>query len=233
MNPEEEINYNTFASEIYLRESDKFYLKDYEKRVIEKYFKKGMKILDLGCGAGRTTRVLKDMGYDVVGVDIVRELIELAKKNHPHIDFRVQDACQINFPDNSFDLTFFSFNGFDYIYPQERRFQAIREIRRILKKDGLFIYSSHNAWNIPRTKMSIITFFRNLLKLKIFTNYRLERHKMGDLITYYGHPFKEIKNLKKNNFQFVDIFGLGRVKNSKNKFLLGLLSKHIMYIFKK
>lgn len=233
MNPEEKINYDTFSSKLSLQEYDRVFLKSYEADAINKYFKKEFDILDLGCGAGRTTAVFQQKGFKVIGVDISQELIGLAKKRHPQIDFRIGDASNLNFSADTFDVVFFSFNGLDYIYPAEKRFQTIKEIRRVLKNNGLFIYSSHNAFNVPRTKISIMTFFSNLINLKIFTNYRLERQAMGDLVTYYGNPFKEIRNLEKNGFKFIDIFGVGRMKRSKNKFLLNFLSKHIMYVFKK
>jgi len=42
-----------------------------------------IKILDLGCGAGRTTIPLHGMGFDVTGLDISKNLIDkLNKKNH-------------------------------------------------------------------------------------------------------------------------------------------------------
>jgi len=228
------INNNTYSSDASLGEYSKVYLKGVEKLVVEEYFKPNMKILDLGCGAGRTTRALKDLGYqDIIGVDISDKLIAQAKKLHFDIDFQVGDACRLDFPDNYFDLVFFSFNGIDYIYPESERIEAIKEIYRVLKKDGLFVYSSHNKWNIPRTKISIITLLANTATLKIFTNYRIEHHKMGKLITYYGDIFKERKILDREGFEFCDIYGVGNMARTKNKFLLNFFSKHIMYIFKK
>lgn len=228
-----EDNHNTFSSDVSVSEYNKVYLKGIEKRVVAKYFTKDMKILDLGCGAGRTTRVLKDSGYDVIGVDISKELIDSAKNNHPDIDFRVGDASSLEFTDDEFDLVFFSFNGLDYLFPKSQRLQAIASIGRVLKSGGLFVYSSHNALNIPKTKMSIKTFLSALLTLKIFTNYRLEKHNMGRLTTYYGSLFSEKKDLHKQGFEFVEALAVGGVKQEKNKLTISLLSKHIMYIFKK
>ncbi len=79
-----------------------------------------MKILDLGCGVGRTTKPLYDLGYNVIGVEIIKEMIDLAKKKYPNIDFRVGDACNLKFKDAEFDIVFFSFNGMDYIFPEKK-----------------------------------------------------------------------------------------------------------------
>jgi 2-polyprenyl-3-methyl-5-hydroxy-6-metoxy-1,4-benzoquinol methylase len=46
----------------------------------EKYFEKDKFILDLACGAGRTTLRLTELGYKVKGVDLSDVLIDYARK---------------------------------------------------------------------------------------------------------------------------------------------------------
>lgn len=50
------------------------------------------KILDFGCGSGEFTILLKDAGYDVDGSDGSAAMIQLARMNHPSIDFFVWDG---------------------------------------------------------------------------------------------------------------------------------------------
>jgi len=190
-----------------------------EKLIIDKYLKG--KILDLGCGCGRTTKELHDLGFDVIGVDIVEDMIKRAQKNNPHIKFELGDACNLKFNPNTFDLVFFSYNGLDYIHPESKRKKAIREIKRVLKPNGLFIYSSHN----PLALFSQIRpkfILRNLFKGTLFSQYKYEKQDFGDLFTYYASPKKQKQLMNEiSGMNLVEV-----IPNVTNKF-------HPHYVFRK
>jgi SAM-dependent methyltransferase len=101
-------------------------------------------VLDLGCGAGRTTVGLAETGFRVTAIDLAEPLIVHAKDRHPELDFRVMDATQLTFDRESFDAALFSYNGIDVIFPLRSRLQCLNEVFRILKPGGVFIMSSHN-----------------------------------------------------------------------------------------
>ena len=117
-----------------------------EISLIEEFFpKRPARILDVGCGSGRTTEPLRQMGYHVVGVDICEGLIRSASQSCPEIPYVVGDVRALSFAASCFDAVFFSWNGLDYMYPFAERLKALQEMARALKPGGRLLFSSHNA----------------------------------------------------------------------------------------
>lgn len=114
----------------------------YEELLIDKYFAVGGKTLDVGCGAGRVTISLFERGFQVIGIDCAEKMIMAAKTLNDSIDYRVGNILSTAFDDQEFDNIIFSFNGLMLLGTYENRLSATKEIRRILKKDGNFIFTT-------------------------------------------------------------------------------------------
>ena len=63
----------------------------------------GARVLDVGCAAGRDSAVLREAGFDVVGIDLSESLLELARKRVLGVDFQLMDARELNTELNIFD----------------------------------------------------------------------------------------------------------------------------------
>ena len=115
-----------------------------QEEVVFRAIKPG-RLLDLGCGTGRTTAILSRKGFTVVGLDISEAMVSEAVRLYPRIPFLLGDACDLGgFNSGEFDYVLFSFNGLDLLYPYELRKKCVDEAWRVLRSGGLFIYSSHN-----------------------------------------------------------------------------------------
>src|SRR5262249_8394087 len=65
----------------------------------------GLAVLDAGCGTGYLSRKLRDRGARVTGVDFAGRMIEIARADHPGIDFRVDSCTELaSLEDGRFDL---------------------------------------------------------------------------------------------------------------------------------
>lgn len=104
----------------------------------------GRNVLDIGIGAGRTTRFLLPRAARYIGVDYSPSMITAAATHHPEATLHVRDARDLTaYKDGEFDMVMFSFNGIDCL-SYEGRLVAMKEIQRVLKPGGWFIFSSHN-----------------------------------------------------------------------------------------
>lgn len=122
-----------------------------ERIVIEKFIpKKGSKILELGCGAGRIGLNLIKRGYkNIILSDFSPAMVEASKDMAQHFnlsaDCRVCDATKLSeFEENSFEAVIFGFNGLMQIPGRENRLSALSEIFKILKPGGVFIFTTHD-----------------------------------------------------------------------------------------
>lgn len=105
------------------------------KAFLDKYLpsKKGLKILDAGCGPGAALTYLSSYG-DVIGIDISDEALKYAKKRGK---VEKGDITKIQFKDKSFDVVV----CLDVLYHfwVKEDMVAIRELHRILKKNGVLL----------------------------------------------------------------------------------------------
>jgi len=140
---------------------------------------KGSKILDLGVGGGRTTRHLLQISEDYTGVDYVPQFAKETAEKFPKAKIFCGDARDLNeLADNTFDFVLFSFNGLDCISNYDRQF-ALKEILRVLKPNGTFMFSSHNRDYKHFDKLPWqrkIEYSASFLKFCVFALAYLPRH---------------------------------------------------------
>lgn len=116
---------------------------------IQKYAKKGMKILEVGAGTGRYSIALAKMGFDVTSVELVEKNLEILKKNAKglkNIKAFQGDALKLNFEDNSFDMVL-NLGPLYHLFSKKDKMKAIKESIRVCKPNGIcmFAYITHAA----------------------------------------------------------------------------------------
>lgn len=100
-------------------------------------------ILDFGCGWGRILRfLLKDVAPSKLwGADPWAEIIDVARRTNRWCRFELIDPMPpTSFPDGMFDLVF-AYSVFSHL-SEEVHMEWLREIRRLVKPDGLFIVTT-------------------------------------------------------------------------------------------
>ena len=113
----------------------------------------GAKVLDLCCGCGRHAVELKQRGYDVVGLDLSEELLELACSRAyecgEDMDFIQCDMREIPYEDH-FDLIVNFFTSFGYFADDAENQKVLLSMAKALKPGGKFLVDYMNPENVAR-----------------------------------------------------------------------------------
>ena len=98
----------------------------------------GTRALDFGCGAGRSTRFLRQLGFQVTGIDISEDMLRIARATDPSGDYRLVPGDNLDqFSLASFDLVLSAF-AFDNI-PAETKPRLLCDLAKLLPPSGIII----------------------------------------------------------------------------------------------
>lgn len=130
-------------------------------------------ILEIGCGTGYGTNYLSKYARNVIAVDVWREGIQYCRGKYAkdNLTFLLANGVCLPFESDSFDVAV-SFQVIEHVNPQNV-LPYLLEIKRVLKREGLFILSTVNSrlrllpfqkpWNPEHTKEYDSKKLKNLL----------------------------------------------------------------------
>ncbi|WP_010292004.1 MULTISPECIES: class I SAM-dependent methyltransferase [Clostridium] len=182
--------------------------------MINKYFKKDGKILDIGCGPGRYSIELLKMGYKVSLLDISQNELDIAKKKINHIGLKAENYyCQSalelsSFEDESFDGVLLMGPLYHLHYEEERE-KVLREVYRILKHDGIALITYINTWGCLKAAVSEFPeVFNDKLHFDRYLKGNLKFSKDESFTaTFFTSPHLAIDEVKQCNFKIVSYGG--------------------------
>lgn len=93
-------------------------------------FVPGRPVLDVGCGDGLAVRLAGYRPQDYLGVDVSPGMIEQAERLHPEHLFRVEDACQLDVPEATFDGAISLYGSFSHFPDPEAAVGGIADALR-------------------------------------------------------------------------------------------------------
>lgn len=91
-------------------------------------------VLDAGCGAGRMSRYLADHGCAVQGVDLSPGMVEMARRDHPDLEFGAASLTDLPFPDDTFAGVMVWYSAIHT--PPQGQPQIFAEVARVLRPGG-------------------------------------------------------------------------------------------------
>lgn len=102
----------------------------------------GVRLLDIGCGAGLAAALAAARGASVCGLDATPQMIEIARERVPDAEFAQGDMESLPYPDDVFDVVT-GFNSFQYAANPRN---ALVEARRVCRPGGSIVIA---AWGRP------------------------------------------------------------------------------------
>ena len=104
-------------------------------------------VLDLGCGAGRHTKVLCERWW-TVGLDLSMALLKVARKESLEAPYVRADMRDLPFADESFDLVVNLFTSFGYFDDDEEEARVRSCVRKALRPGGTLVIDFLNATQV-------------------------------------------------------------------------------------
>lgn len=147
--------YNDFAS-VYDRLQDADYNRfvDFYEEIFKAMGKSPKLVLDLGCGTGNITVPMAKRGYDMIGLDMSVEMLNIAREKTVGLDSNVlllcQDMCEMELY-GTVDAMVCALDGVNYITDYEDLKHFFRLVENYLNPGGVFIFdinSVHKLKNI-------------------------------------------------------------------------------------
>ena len=183
-----------------------------------KYVLKEEKVLDVGCGYGRTLNELYKQGFkNLTGIDYSKEMIKRGLKLYPYLNILENNGDYIPFPDNKFDSVIL-ISVLTSNYNDEEQENLISEINRVLKNEGI-LYMADFLINNDKRNLDRYKLYKN--KYGIYGVFELPE---GAILRH--HTKKHIMKLTKH-------FNGLLYKELKYKTMNGHISNGFYYILRK
>lgn len=109
-----------------------------EARFLDALVAPRSRILDAGCGGGRTGAELHRRGHDVVGVDADPVLVAAARADHPDVDWHVADLTGFDLGGTPFDAAVLAGNVMVFVAPGTER-DVLARVAAHVRPDGAIV----------------------------------------------------------------------------------------------
>ncbi|MCK4664569.1 MAG: class I SAM-dependent methyltransferase [Bacteroidales bacterium] len=139
-------------------------------------FPEPCKLLDVGCGTGRVSLLLQEKGYDIVGVDISKGMLEQAIRKGLNRTYNM-DFLDFVYPASSFDGIISLHAGFSYTQDKNKIRSIMKKCWNLLRSKGKLLWDTPNEdfygkqrileWPAGKTTVETICYGHNVNFLKI------------------------------------------------------------------
>ena len=181
---------------------DKFYQnKNYKKETefLKNFINANDKILDVGCGTGIHAALLTDNGFEVDGLDLNKEMLEIAK-TRLKTNLYWQNILEIDIS-KKYNMIISMFAVFNHLKDTDELMQGLMNLKQLLHDDGKIIIDLHN----PQSSGSKIDTYDNMTRVMKWNYDRSLKIEKSDIIF-------EIDGIKYTDTHTFRIFTIDEMK---------------------
>lgn len=154
------------------------------------------RVLDAGCGTGRSTRLLIDLGFakeKIIASDISPSMLEIARKEVQGVNFIESNLANLDFGNNTFDIVLS--NMVLHYLDNETLRNVVEKFYRWLDKGGILLFITVHPFRFPENYSQ---YFDN--------NVKKEKTPWGTIIDYYPKKISDYVNaVIKSGFEILSL----------------------------
>lgn len=179
-------------------------------------------VLDIGCNSGYGTYILSKSCNKIVGVDVSKNAIDVAKQKYKknNLNFQVIDGEKLPFGDNVFDIIT-SFQVLEHVADYDNYF---KEILRVLKPRGVLLLTTPNAE--IRVKPGMKPWNR-------FHVHEFRSDELSDILQKYFSSTSVFGQFATSDVYSIEYKRCTKQKNINNSYIKSNLKNKILYIIHK
>ncbi len=172
---------------------------DYEKyaiyldKIIKRYNKNASMLLDIGCGTGNLTLQMKQLGYDVTGLDVSAAMLERCYKKNKDILWLHQDVVELELY-GTYDVFISFLDTINHIKDKRQLKKTFQLIFQYLNPGGMFIFDINTPYKFEHIYKDNVFYMIDEHLTYIWENSYHRKNKICDMdITFFEKSGKNYK----------------------------------------
>lgn len=193
---------------------------DYYEKIFESFSLKPELVLDLACGTGNVTIPLAERGYDMIGVDMSGEMLNIAtdKARAKNLDilFLNQDMTEFELY-GTVDAIVCSLDGVNYLTEDGQLEQLFALVKNYLNPDGIFIFDINSKYKLSNVLSDTISVYDEDGVYCVWDSYYDESDK---ICSFNLEFFTETENglyKRKNEYQEERAYTINEIQDCAEK----------------
>lgn len=147
-------------------------------------------VLDIGVGTGNLANRFYNLGYEIIGVDQSRAMLDVAKSKNRGLKVRLGEFMKLPFENKCFDVIVSTY-AFHHLTEAEKQL-AIEEMMRVLKDDGVIVLGDLMFEN-EKGKREVYEMLSDEEKVMVEDEYYTDIEKLEGYVKVYHKEIRKIQ----------------------------------------